>query len=160
MTPRDLLTLAVMPALALLPEHMDTQPARALLLAIALQESGLRNRFQQDGDDDPYDHAVGLWQFERIGITGVQGHHATDDLAAGVNRVLLYQPDEVFAACAHNDVLQAAYARLNLWTLPGAIPGPNEPERAGQQYLAAWRPGKPHMDDWAANYRAAWEAVA
>lgn len=160
MTPNDLVTLAIVPALSLLPENMDTVNARAMLVATALQESGLRHRTQQDGDDDPYDLAVGWWQFERIGVTGVQDHHATCEYAAGVNQVLGYPAKHAHHAVAHNDVLAAAYARLLLWRLPYALPERAETREAWDQYIAAWRPGKPHYRTWEEHYATAWRAVS
>jgi hypothetical protein len=153
-TPSDLITLAIVPALSILPERMDTVPARAMLVAIALQESGLRHRVQVGGP------ARGWWQFEQIGVDGVQQHPSTRELATGVERVLLCPPGAVYQAIKYGDVLAAAYARLLLWRLPESLPqSPSEVETSWQQYIAAWRPGKPHRDRWAANWRQAW-AVA
>lgn len=160
MTPNDLVTLAITPAFSLLPQKMDTINARALLVAIALQESGLRHRTQQDGDDDPYDLAVGWWQFERIGVTGVQDHYATGEYAEGVSHVLGYPRRHTHYVVAHNDVLAAAYARLLLWRLPDALPERAETRLAWEQYLAAWRPGRPHYSTWEEHYATAWRAVS
>ena len=67
--------------------------------------------------------------------------------------------DELHAALEHNDILACGIARLLLWTLPGKLPGPDEAEKGWQQYLAAWRPGKPHQATWAANFAEAVKAV-
>lgn len=161
MSPGDLIELAIRPALTLLPGRMDSLQARAMLAAIALQESGLRHRVQQDGDDDPYDDAVGWWQFERIGSAEVRRHHASADLMAGVLHVLGYTPDHPHHAIAHNDVLAAAYARLALWRLPGPLPASVDDSAEGwRQYLEVWRPGKPHEHRWAANWAQAWNWVS
>lgn len=154
MTPRDLVQLAILPALRLLPERMNSPAAVAMLIAIALQESGLRHRAQINGP------ARGWFQFEPIGVAGVQQHHATRDLAAGIDILTRYQPSEVYPAIQHNDVLAAAYARLLLWQWPGPLPGGRlDVDEGWTQYLKLWRPGKPHRERWDANYRAGWEAV-
>lgn len=160
MTPSDLITLAIAPALSLLPARMDTRAARAMLVAIAVQESGLRHRVQQDGDDDPYDDAVGWWQFERIGAAEVRRHHASAELMAGVLHVLGYAPDHPHHAIAHNDVLAAAYARLALWRLPTPLPDGRMDEELGErQYLQAWRPGILRREKWHDSYSTGWAAV-
>jgi len=153
-TPDVLLTTAIIPALHILPERMDSTPARALLLAIGLQESGLRHRAQVGGP------ARGFYQFEPIGVAGVQQHHATQDLAAGLNQTFLYSFNEVYRAIEHNDVLASAYARLLLWSLPDALPGGRMDSDYGWSlYIKAWRPGKPHRDRWDSNWRAAWAGL-
>ena len=63
------------------------------------------------------------------------------------------------ALVADNDVMAAVFARLLLWTLPDRLPTADEPERAWSQYLAAWRPGKPHPKTWDAYFAAAWQRV-
>ena len=64
------------PALSMLPATMDTPKARVMLLAIALQESGLAHRVQVGGP------AHGLWQFERGGgVKGVLRCHTTREHA-------------------------------------------------------------------------------
>jgi len=47
MIPRRWINTALIPALALLPQRMDSPPARAMLVAIGLQESELATRHQQ-----------------------------------------------------------------------------------------------------------------
>lgn len=160
MTPGDLLELAIRPALSLLPVRMTSPAAEAMLLAIALQESGLRHRVQQDGDADPYDDAVGWWQFERIGAAEVRRHPASSEVIAGVLAVLGYDADHRHSAIAHNDLLAAAYARLALWRLPQALPdGRMDWAQGWSQYLGIWRPGKPHEHRWHDNYLEAWNWV-
>lgn len=154
MTPDHLLTLAIIPALSILPERMDSTPARAMLIAIALQESGLRHRVQVGGP------ARGFFQFEQIGVAGVQRHHSTQEFAAGLNQTFLYSPNEVYRAIEHNDVLASAYARLLLWSLPDALPGGRvDSDYALGLYLKAWRPGKPRPEHWDSNWRAAWAGL-
>lgn len=158
MTPELLLHVAIVPALELLPSQMDTPNARAMLLAIALQESRCRHRRQYRGP------ARGFWQFERDGgCKGVLTHHASKPHIADVLAQLSYPVTDdatvPYTAIEHNDVLAAACARLLLWTLPGSLPGQHDPDAAWAQYLAAWRPGKPHRKTWDDFYAMAWDVV-
>ena len=154
MTPDILLRAAIVPALSVLPERMDSTQARAMLLAVALQESGLRHRAQIGGP------ARGFWQFEPIGVEGVRTHHSTGEFAVGINQTFLYSQDAVYRAIEHNDVLAAAYARLLLWSLPDALPGGRmDVDYGWSLYIKAWRPGKPHRDRWDGNWRAAWAGL-
>lgn len=145
-------------AFAFLPASMDTPAARALLLAIALQESHCTHRRQVRGP------ARGFWQFEKGGgVKGVLKHPATSALAHATMTGLQYPDTSVetaYAAIEHNDVLACVFARLLLATVPEPLPTRLEPEAAWQQYLAAWRPGKPHRHTWDACYEEAWSLVA
>ncbi len=137
---------------ALLPGAMDTPEARALLLAIGLQESRFEFRKQVGGP------AHGFWQFEKGG--GVHGVLVGDATARHVIHVceeLCYLPTEArcYEAIEHNDVLACALARLLLWTLPGLLADRGSPDKGWMQYLAAWRPGKPGPDRWAENWQQA-----
>lgn len=153
----DLVVRYTLPAaLSLLPEAMDTIKARALLVAIALQESGFRHRKQLGGP------ALGLWHFEEAAVREVLRHPDTEKHAKAAVETLLYGYAVVYsthAAIQHNDVLACCFARLLLWRLPEKLPGRDEADEAWTQYLAAWRPGKPRYDDWDENYRLAWAAT-
>jgi len=143
-------------AFALLPGVMDTPEARALLLAIGLQESGFRARRQRGGP------ARGFWQFEAEGGTaGVLSHAVSKLHAQHVCAELLYAPTVAacFPALEHNDVLACGFARLLLWTLPERLAGRGAPDRAWAQYLAAWRPGQPRRETWDAAHARAWALV-
>lgn len=148
----------IMPiALGLLPARMNTPEARAMLIAIALQESRFEHRIQV-----PNGPARGFWQFERGGgVHGVLTHRVTEPLIVRPLHILNYEHDATvcYMALAHNDVLACVFARLLLWTLPYPLPGPYEPERAYTQYVEAWRPGKPHPDTWAEFYVEGWRRV-
>lgn len=126
-----------------------------MLAAIGLQESQFKHRWQIGGP------ARGFWQFERAGIKGVLRHSATKDLAAQVCGVLRIPCDTAtcYTAAAFNDPLACVFARLLLWTLPDRLPQRHEPERGWEQYLAAWRPGKPHFHTWNAVYEQAWGII-
>ena len=157
MTPGQALDAAVIPALKELGSKYDSPRARVLLLAIAGQESGLEYRRQQPGP------ARGLWQFEQGGgVRGVLRHAASTKDAARLclDHGVLPTPAALYSALEHDDVLAAGISRLLLWTLPGSLPTIGDENGAWAQYIEAWRPGKPHRDHWAANYRAAVSAVS
>lgn len=154
--------------LSLLPDRMDSPEARVLLVTIGLQESGFEHRWQIRGP------ARGFWQFEQIGINGVLEHYTVYDTV--VNTLhgrrtsikdlladLLYDlhiPDEIcHEAVAYNDALACVFARLLLWTIPRALPAIGDENQAWDQYIEAWRPGKPHRSRWSDNYHQAREIV-
>lgn len=127
-----------------------------MLIAIALQESGLQHRKQIGGGA-----GRGFLQFELIGIRGVLEHPASHELAEGVCRVLRYDPDPVgvHAAVADNDVLAACFARLLLWRLPEPLGRREEGPVGWSQYMALWRPGRPRRARWAGNWASGWQAI-
>jgi len=139
-------------ALGLLPERMDSPAARAMLLSIGLQESRFTARVQFGGP------ARGFWQFERAGIRGVLAHPVTAPILLSAVAALCYVPSVAvcYAAVEDNDALACVFARLLLWTLPGRLARQDESERAWQDYLAGWRPGKPRRETWDANFAEGW----
>ncbi len=156
MTPAFVLAHTIPAALSLLPPQMDTATARAMLLAIGLQESRFVHRRQVKGP------ARGYWQFEeRGGVAGVLTHQNTMHDAWDVCDALGYKisssPDGVYAAIADNDVLACCFARLLLWTLPDALS--TTAEGGWDRYIRAWRPGKPHPETWAGHWETAWSLV-
>lgn len=142
----------------LLPMLMASDKATAMLIAIALQESDeLRARTQYQGGP-----ARGFWQFEKGGgVKGVLEHPATKTSIERVIEALSYQPtpNQCHVAIEHNDILACAFARCLLWTLPAGLPSKDDASLAYGQYLAAWRPGKPHPVTWPKYYQAAWSTV-
>ena len=154
---------AIDAAFALLPDRMDTRAARVALIAIGLQESGLKDRCQklQNGGRGP---AHGLWQFERTGgVLGVLTHSATRRHAfdACKARGIAADSSAVWIALEHDDVLAAVFARLLLWADAKPLPAEDDAEGLWKTYeLRTWRPGKPHPEAWAANHAAARLAVA
>ncbi len=153
MKPELFIVNALNPALNMLPAKMDTPEARAMLLAIAMQESGLIHRVQLGGP------AHGYWQFERGGgCAGVLTHPASSPLAITACGRLDYQPtpNEVYDAIVNNDILACIFARLLLWTSPHPLPKQDQPELGWSEYLAAWRPGAPHHPQWGDNFRFGW----
>jgi len=159
MTPQRLQTLVIRPALGLLPEPMHTPRAEAMLLCIALQESRCTHRRQINGP------ARGLYQFELGGgVTGVLTHHASREHIRDALAALAYPPDQwdpahCYEAIEHNDLLATVFARLLLWTHPAPLCGPEDSEGAWTQYLATWRPGRPHRATWGDFYAEAWRIV-
>lgn len=152
---------AIDSALALLPQAMDSAPARVMLQAIGLQESRLTARVQivNGGGQGP---ARGLWQFERGGgCAGVLKHSASRYWMHSVctARGVKPSPAELWAALATDDVLAAAAARLLLFTDPKRLPVLGDIEGAWALYLRVWRPGKPHWHTWPALYAQAADVV-
>ena len=147
---RGFVELVAMPAaLAILPPKMDSAEARAMLIAIGLQESRFQHRKQLGGP------AHGFWQFESAGgVHGILTHPVTKPIIAGVLEVLRYTPGDCYDAIADNDVLACVFARLLLWTHPEPLP--RDAAAAWGYYLATWRPGKPHRRTWNAFYASAW----
>lgn len=158
MTPETFVDTVIDPALALLPPRMDSQEAVALLVAIALQESGLKHRRQVGGP------ALGFLQWELPQVGLVLRHPVVGPLARKVLAEMVYEPgdpphEHIHAAMEHNDILQCAFSRLLLW--PDAAPLPKRGDVQGSlaTYLRVWRPGRPRPLDWPANYVRAWNAV-
>jgi len=149
----DVLQVAIYPGLALLPKQMNSPAAIAMLLTIGLQESRFTYRRQVGGP------ARGFYQFEKMGgVAGVLQHYQTSIIINGVLDRLQYDRSvsTSYSAIEHNDVLATAFARLLLWTLPDTLPQKDEYERSWEQYIEAWRPGKPHRQTWNEFYRQAW----
>jgi hypothetical protein len=150
------------PGLAALWAEGGPQPTTAasiMLLAIALQESGLRSRYQvlPQGSPGP---ARGWWQFERGGgVRGVLGHPRAGPLALALCERYGVRPteDAMWRAIEGHDGLAVGLARLLLWTDPA--PMPTSEADGWQCYLRCWRPGKPHPATWAGHWRTASAAV-
>jgi hypothetical protein len=155
--PRHLHVAAIEPAYALLGPTYRSASATVMLTAIALQESGLRHRYQIGGP------AQGLWQFEPIGCQGVLSHPASKEAARRVCRSLMIAADvdKVYQALPYADVLAAVFARLALWRLPQPLPALDaNPDQWWDQYIECWRPGKPHRSRWDENLAIALSAYA
>ncbi|MCH4575282.1 hypothetical protein [Achromobacter xylosoxidans] len=159
---KQIISSAVAPGLALLPERLDTPAARVMLLAIGLQESRFVHRRQIGGP------ARGFWQFEkgtrasRGGVWGVYLHQASKDRLAALckARSVSCDPDAIYGALEYDDVLAAGVARLLLWTDPKALPPVGDADAGWALYLRTWRPGKPHQHTWPDLYRQAAVEVA
>ena len=144
-------------ALSLLPAQMTSREARAMLLAIGLQESRFQHRRQQGNGP-----ARGFWQFEKLGgVQEILTNKTTAVVALPIASTFLYPttPAACHAAIEHHDVLAAVFARLLLWVDPRALPTPIEADKGWAIYLANWRPGKPRPAAWPANFAQAWRMV-
>ena len=143
-------------ALKFLPEKMDTVEARAMLLAIALQESAITYRKQINGP------GCGYWQFEKSGgVAGVLTHRATREICDKLIFRLDFgrlgpAPETVYVATVYNTALAAGLARLLLWTHPDALPETGDRLIAWEYYLECWRPGTPRPATWNENFHLAW----
>ncbi len=145
----------IAPALARMPQRQNSTAARVMLLAIALQESGLNARVQRHGGP-----ARGLWQFEASGgVRGVLLHPQTHELARELCEAAGVEPEQgaVHRALVDDDRLACQFARLLLWTDPQPLPVSEVP--AWDYYLRTWRPGRPRPSEWAKHWRAARDAV-
>jgi hypothetical protein len=155
MSPSVIHDLILNPLFSVLPATMTTDSARAMLLAIGLQESKFKYRRQVRGP------AMGFWQFETAGIIGVMTHHASVEYAESLLGMLVIENQDavIYRAVQYNDLLAAGLARLLLWTLPHALPERGDAQGAWEQYLEAWRPGRPHKETWETNWNEAWGAI-
>jgi hypothetical protein len=154
MTPKDILTIAVDPALTLLATHgvKSDDRARVELMAIAGQESAWQYRQQVGGP------AHSFWQFEKGGgVAGVLGHPASRDKIKAVCADLGVPCDaeSVYQAMIDNDVLAACMARLLLFTDPAPLPNVGEVQAGWDYYERNWRPGAPHPEAWPGRYGTA-----
>ncbi len=143
-------------AFALLPPTLDSTEARAMLIAIGLQESRFAHRRQING------RARSFWQFELAGgVAGVLTHPVAKPLIESVLSTLCYVPaaSACYEAIEHNDVLAACFARLLLYVTPGKLPPRSNPERGWAIYVNGWRPGKPHEATWNNCFAQAWACV-
>ncbi len=148
-------------ALDLLPGRMDTPAARAMLIAIAYQESDFRARRQKVKPGVP-PPASGLWQFEkRGGVAEVLTSHDTKDLIVPICKMLIVDPTPaaVHEAIVYHDVLACCFARLLLYRDPRVMPRVDQEELGWSIYMRNWRPGKPHPETWKQNFTDAWCVV-
>lgn len=158
MSPLRLLNLAIVPALAELARCgiPDTLDARRFLLAIALQESGLAHRRQVIHGGAEMGPALSFWQFEQGGgCKGVLTHYrvAPTMRQVCVDFNVQATPAGLWEAMRYHDIVAAIAARLLLYTLPSKLA--TTADAGWAQYLAAWRPGKPHAATWASNWALA-----
>ena len=161
MTPNRLLKTAILPAFSELASLgvNDSKEARRFVLAIALQESALSNRRQVVGgaENGP---ATSFWQFEKMGgCHGVLTHKSVCKIMEKIcqDYNVLPVPSMLWEAIRYNDIVAACAARLLVYTLPHALP--KTAEVGWEQYVEAWRPGKPHQETWSANWHIADDTV-
>ncbi|WP_052688067.1 hypothetical protein [Xanthomonas sp. MUS 060] len=168
-SPSDALTQIIVPALDDLTRYygmpVRTDRASAMLLSIAMQESELRYRRQIKGP------ARSMWMFEPAGVSGLLARsylasclcrydgRAVNHSWIGPCPDYRLNPEAICAALGYDDVLAAQLARLLLMTLPQPLPELGDEQGAWQQYIAAWRPGKPSRERWAEVYPVAVNTV-
>jgi hypothetical protein len=136
--------------------------ARVLMLAIALQETGLNSRLQKSTSGYLPHLARGFWQFEKNGgVAGVLSCESTKEAAQYLcsDLVIPYELGIIHDAIAYNDRLSASFARLLLWTDPTALPEIGDEQGAWDCYIRNWRPGKPHREAWTKHYATALACV-
>jgi hypothetical protein len=155
----DYILRYVLPAASsLLPPALTSPEASAMLLAIGLQESKFKARYQDNGP------ARGFWQFEEGGVEAVLAHARSQVLIASALAALQYDHTApavlLLPSLAHNDVLAACFARCLLWTSPQRLSPPEDQRLAWTLYTDTWRPGKPRRATWTANFGQAWTMVA
>lgn len=148
MTPDSFFTRIVAPTLRWMAESPnlgipESDSARALVTAIAGQESGWAARRQIGGPARSY------WQFELGG--GVAGlfrvlPRQLGAVCAGYD--VPFDAPTVFEAMAWHDGLACAMARLLLWTDPAPLPAYWDKIAGWQYYQRNWRPGRPHPETW------------
>lgn len=154
-TPATALAEAIDPALALLPAAMSSLEAKVMLLAIMLQESGLRARQQEGGP------AKGIAQCERPIMQLLLDNRASEVPVRNLCSARAVAPtaSDMYWAVGTDDVFAAGIARLILWCDLEPLPALGDQDGAWACYLRVWGPGKPRPADWPANYRAALSAV-
>ena len=158
MTPNRLLKSAILPALdelATLGLPSSVSAAR-FMLSIALQESGLKHRRQVVAGGEELGPASSYWQFEKGGgCAGVLAFPVVGSMMQNLCDAYNVQKTAqgLWTAMQYQDIIAAAAARLLIYTLPQALP--KTAEEGWQQYLRAWRPGKPHPETWAAHWMTA-----
>lgn len=132
--------------------------ARAMLLAIAMQESGLAHRRQVRGP------ARGWLQFEVAGVKGALRHRACQPwLHVALDAWLLpTTAPALHATLEWSDTAAVWLARALLWSEAAPLPPPTPAGEAEgwRQYRANWRPGKPHPEAWPGHWARACRAVA
>lgn len=129
-----------------------------ILLAIALQESDIRARFQ-GSPASVAGPARGWWQFEVAGCMGVLQHRASRELAQRMceRHHIVPHAAALHRALEGHDTMAAAIARLLLWTEPRALP--TTAEQGWEQYIRNWRPGRPSQHRWGERWRTAHAAT-
>lgn len=149
--PRDALTQIILPAWRVLPPAMSTILAQLFVLAVMLQESALKYRWQiiDPKRPDRMGPARGLAQFElgtkasRGGVWGVYLHQSSRYWLheVCVAHRIPFEPRAIYDQLHVNDELSACLARLLAFTDPRPLPALGDWEEAWRYYLRNWRPG-------------------
>ena len=136
-TPQTVLAKVIVPALALLPAHMDTPQASVQELAMGGQESGYRTRIQQGGP------ARGLWQNERPIQQLLLDNKASAPEVHALCKARAVAPlaSDMYWAVGTDDVFAAGIARLILWCDLAPLPALGDADGAFETYVRVWGPG-------------------
>jgi len=155
-TSQVFIDVAMTPGLGMLPASMDTPEARALLIAIALQESGLVKRRQLGGGP-----GRSFFQFEKVGVRALLKHERSKTHLRDLCTALDVNPNyiTIHRALEFADLLAVGCARLLLWTDPHPLPAARAPEDAWAIYRRCWNPGRPRRETWDAHYAVAWHVI-
>jgi hypothetical protein len=155
-TPGDFDQCVVSPGLLLLPAGLRSDEARALLIAIAGQETRWSARLQSGGGP-----AHGFFQFERAGVLGVFENPATREhlLSACAACDVAPDIDEIYLAIVGHNALSAAVARLALLPDPARLPSADQEADGWSYYVRRWRPGKPDETRWPSAWLIGWQTV-
>lgn len=148
------LNLLVRPMHEFLGAKFNSHAANVLSLAIGLQESRFAHKTQINGP------ARGYWQFEHLGgVAGVVRDVHSQPHALRVCQLLdvPFDTAAIYTTLGFDQLLAAAFARLNLYTDPDPLP--IEEEACWRYYLRIWRPGKPHHETWHEMFKRARVAV-
>lgn len=154
MTPELLRRVIVYPTLFWLSDEWGEPkflsfPAEDLLVAIAIQESGLKQRYQQPHGGP----ARSFWQIEPPTARAVidkwpPAGRIWEDMLCGAAL------SETLACC---DAAACAIARGILWLNPKPLPNlrNGELDAGWEYYLECWRPGKPRPEAWSESVQKA-----
>lgn len=158
LAPEQFVRFIVEPALSWLHERDNTAPTEAVrlfLVAVAVQESGLRRRRQW-----PTGPGRSWWQFEPRTVGAMLAHPDARETMADLlaEFALPRGEDELHEVLAYNDLAACVAARLLLRCDPQPVPV--GPDQAWSCYDRVWRPGKPAPERWFASWRAALRGVA
>jgi hypothetical protein len=156
MTPSQFQARVLDPARALFP-FRDCPESRALLLAIAGQESGWCERRQVPGQE-----ARGWFMFELGGVDGVMTHPASRPLlqAFCTEMEIPWANGTIHEACAWHDGLAYALARLLLWTDSPPLPAVGDSVGGCATYRRLWRPGRFDQLRWDARWEECGACIA
>lgn len=162
MMPGFFLSRILDPGLDWVATHGSVQQNRAAarpwMLAVALQESALVERYQILDGGAP-GAARSWWQVEEPTVRLLLRHEVTGPRlrsmcdAASVR----HDPICIWRAIEGHDMLAVGVARLLLLADPHPVP---VDEAGGWEcYMRVWRPGKPRPEKWGSCWRMAQQAI-
>lgn len=158
MTPQRLYQTAIRPALDELAQLgiPSSQQAARFLLAIAIQESGLKHRRQVVSGGAENGPAVSFLQGEITGgLIDMLNRPVTSKYMRAICEAYNVTPTPagLWEAIRYQDIVAFAAGRLLIYTLPSKLAVTEQ--EGWLQYMSAWRPGKPHPERWPAAWALA-----